>query len=342
MVEGEPFACRAPLQSSRITSPASHPYVQGTTEPPSLSMEELRRPCVRPGVEGAVFIGHAHQSRYPGRVSQTTAKPTTNQGGFGKLGVDLIFVLVIPYMLLQPKFPGMNFGFKDVIGSSITAYIVAALVPVSYTLFDVARTRVLNPITILAGSGALIGGALAFFRLTGATYALKDSYQSIFLALVMGGSLLLGRPFFRVFFQNAMAPSTGEHRSMLERLFSHPRVARALSLGTVAILVEAVLVGTLNFVVNYRTVVDTTFGSELFNKQVADANAIMRLPSLISSLVSFGLAFYLVTQGVSKAFPGVDLFEDHFWDALEKAQNPGPETTPDPGVALEPSEPKAV
>jgi ABC-type transport system substrate-binding protein len=273
------------------------------------------------------------------RVSQTTAKPSANQGGFGKLGVDLIFVLVIPYLLLQPKFPGMNFGFKDLIGSSITAYIVAALVPVTYTLIDVARTRVLNPITILAGSGALIGGALAFFQLTGATYALKDSYHSIFLALVMGGSLLIGRPFFRVFFQSAMAPNTPDHKSMLERLFSHPRVRLALTLATIVILLEAVLIGTLNFIVNYATVVDKVFGSEVFNQQVANANAIMRLPSLISSLISFGLAFYLVTQGVSKAFPGVDLFEDHFWDSLAKAQNPQPEAA---NAVLEPTEPTAV
>lgn len=271
-------------------------------------------------------MGCSKQSRYPEGVSQTTANPNTSQGGFGKLGVDLIFVLAIPYLLLQPQFPGMNFGFKDVIGGSITAYIVAALVPVTYTLVDVARTRVLNPITILAGSGALIGGALAFLRLTGATYALKDSYHSIFLALVMGGSLLLGRPFFRVFFQSAMAPNTPEHKSMLERLFGHPIVRRALVLATVVILIEAVLLGSLNFIVNHRIVVDTVFGSEVFNKQVADANAIMRIPSLISSLVSFGLAFYLVTQGVSKAWPGVELFEDHFWDQLEKAQNPQPET----------------
>jgi hypothetical protein len=273
-------------------------------------------------------IGNPSQSGYPVRVSQTTAKPSTNQGGFGKLGVDLIFVLAIPYLLLQPQFPGMNFGFKDVIGSSITAYIVAALVPVTYTLLDVARTHVLNPITILAGSGALIGGALAFFRLTGATYALKDSYHSIFLALVMGGSLILGRPFFRVFFQSAMAPNTPKHKSMLEHLFAHPRVRGALTLATAVILLEAVLIGALNFVVNYRIVVDRVFGSEVFNQQVANANAIMRLPSLISSLVSFGLAFYLVTQGVGKAFPGVDLFEEHFWDSLEKAQKPPLEPEP--------------
>ena len=284
-----------------------------------------------------MFICRSRQSGYPVGVTQTTAKPAANQGGFGKLGVDLIFVLAIPYLLLQPQFPGMNFGFKDLIGGSITAYIVAALVPVTYTLFDVARTRVLNPITILAGSGALIGGALAFLRLTGTTYALKDSYHSIFLALVMGGSLIVGRPFFRVFFQSAMAPNTPDHKSMLERLFTNPRVRRALVLATAVILIEAVLIGALNFVVNKEIVLDRTFGSEVFNQQVANANAIMRLPSLISSLISFGLAFYLVTQGVSKAFPGVDLFEDHFWDSLEKAQNPQPEHAP-----LEPAPSESV
>ncbi len=276
---------------------------------------------------------------YPFGVSQTqTSKPANTQGGFGKLGVDLIFVLAIPWLLLQPQFPGMNFGFKDIVGSSVAALIIAALVPVTYTLVDVARTRVLNPITVLVGSGAIIGGVLAFFQVTGSLYALKDSYHSIFLVMVMGGSLLLGKPFFQVFFRSALTPHTPQHKTMLERMFAHPGVQRALNLATLVILVEAVLLGTLNFVVNQRVVVDGTFGSEVFNTQVATANAIMRVPSLVSSLLAFGLAFYIVSNGIGKAWPGVRLFEDNFFETLERAQQPAPEPHAAPEQTHEPAE----
>ena len=251
----------------------------------------------------------------------TPAKPdASNQGGFRKLGLDLLFTLVIPNLLLGKTFPTLNFGFKDLVGSNVTTYVVAALVPVTYTLIDLARSRKFNPVTVLAGSSAMIGGALAFLQVSGAAFALKDSYGSIFLAFVMGGSLLIGRPFFRVFFQAILMPENDRQRSLLARMWAHPAVKGGLVLGTLVIFLEAVAMGGLNFYQNLRIVKDT-FGTDTFNEQVASVNLIMRVPSIVTSLGSFALAFYLVQQGVSKAYGGkVSLFDDGFFTALENAE----------------------
>jgi hypothetical protein len=260
-------------------------------------------------------------------VTQTTNTPST-QGGFTKIGLDLLFTLAIPNLLLGKTFPGMNFGFKDITGSSITAYVVAALVPVSYILFDLARTRKFNPVTLLAGSSAMIGGVLAFLQVSGAAFALKDSYSSIFLAVVMGGSLLIGRPFFKLFFATILMPANDSQRNVLTQVFTHPLVRRALILATLLIFLEAITMGSLNFWRNLVTVTDK-FGTDVFNEQVATVNAWMRPPSIITALVSFATAFYLVQQSVTQAFgEKVNLFDENFFESVQESlEGPKPEST---------------
>jgi hypothetical protein len=249
-------------------------------------------------------------------VTQTTDTPST-QGGFVKLGLDLLFTLAIPNLLLGKTFPGMNFGFKDITGSSVTAYVVAALVPVAYILFDLARTRKFNPVTLLAGSSAMIGGVLAFLQVSGAAFALKDSYSSIFLALVMGGSLLIGRPFFQLFFATILMPADDAQRGQLTRVFARPLVRRALVLATLVILLEAITMGSLNFWRNLVTVTDA-FGTDTFNEQVATVNVWMRPPSLLTSIASFAFAFFLVQRGVTRAFgEKANLFDETFFEAVQ-------------------------
>jgi hypothetical protein len=258
-------------------------------------------------------------------TANTPNSPST-QGGFLKIGLDLLFTLVIPNLLLGKTFPGMNFGFKDITGSSITAYVVAALVPVTYILIDLARTRKFNPVTLLAGSSAMIGGVLAFLQVSGAMFALKDSYSSIFLAVVMGGSLLIGRPFFKLFFATILMPANDQQRGLLARVFTHPMVRRALILATLVIFLEAITMGSLNFWRNLVTVTDK-FGTDVFNEQVATVNAWMRPPSIITSLVSFAMAFFLVQQSVTKAFgEKVNLFDENFFESVQESlEGPKPE-----------------
>jgi hypothetical protein len=279
----------------------------------------------KPILEPFPFVGS--NSRYPAQRMTQTANTQNTQGGFVKLGLDLLFTLVIPNLLLGKTFPGMNFGFKDITGSSVTAYVVAALVPVSYILFDLARTRKFNPITVLAGSSAMIGGVLAFLQVSGTAFALKDSYSSIFLAVVMGGSLLIGRPFFKLFFATILMPTNDAQRDLLTRVFTHRLVKRALILATLVIFFEAIAMGSLNFWRNLVTVTDH-FGTDVFNEQVATVNAWMRPPSIITSLVSFAVAFFLVQQGVTKAFgEKVNLFDENFFESVQESLE-GPKENP--------------
>jgi hypothetical protein len=256
---------------------------------------------------------------------EPTVRPARAGFRVPKIVVDLVFTFAIPVALLSPSLLGRDangegIGVSDLLGI-VPTYVIAGLIPALYILADTLRTRRLNPLTSLAATSALVGGLLAFLRVDGVAFALKDSYGSIVVALVMGGSLLLGRPFFGVILPAFLDEGDPARRASLGRLLGAPAVARAVRLATLVLLLESCLLGSLNFAVNL-SIVSERFGTKTFLAQIAQANTVMRPVSLVASLAAYGLAFYLLQRGVSQAFgPKARLFEDDLWDVLEQPQS---------------------
>jgi hypothetical protein len=251
----------------------------------------------------------------------TAAQTTAQKGQLKKLILDLIFTLAIPVALLSPNLLGKEtngdgIGFSKIFGP-VTTYIIAALIPVTYIAIDLFRTRVINPVTILAGSGALAGGALALFQFEGAAFALKDSYRHILTALVMGGSLVLGTPFFKFMLKVGLgAASPPEKQGFLERILNAPNTVKALRYATVIMMLEGLVFGVVNFLVNYR-IVTAKFGTTIFNAQIADANVKLYIPSLIATFIALGFAYYLVQRGIHQDFgKQVQLFDEDSWEKM--------------------------
>jgi hypothetical protein len=253
-------------------------------------------------------------------MSDATSTPA-QKNQLRKLILDLIFTLAIPVALLSPSLLGKDskgdgIGFSDILGT-VTTYIIAALIPVTYIAIDLFRTRVFNPVTLLAGSGALAGGALAFLRIDGAAFALKDSYRHILTALVMGGSLILGTPFFKFMLKVGLgAASPPNKQGFLERILNAPSTVKGLRYATIIMMIEGIIFGVVNFLVNYRIVI-AKFGTKDFNAQVATANATLYVPSLIATFIALGFAYYLVQRGIHQDFgKDVQLFDEDSWEKM--------------------------
>jgi hypothetical protein len=262
-----------------------------------------------------------------------------------KIVWDLIFTLLIPLAILSPSLSlgsihllgseldektgkVVGYGIPDLIGN-VPAYVLGALIPALYILIDTLRTRKINPVTLVAGSSAVVGGFLAFIQVDGWAFALKDSYRPIVFALVTGVSIALAKPFFAVILEVAMQDLTPERRPLLKKLLSAPNVKRGLTLGTLAIAVESTIMAVVNFLFNF-SIVTAKFGTKEFLGQVAQANATVYLPSTIASFAAFGLAYWLVQRGITQDFgKQAQLFDDHFWDALEpRGNDTAPTTSP--------------
>lgn len=233
--------------------------------------------------------------------------------GVPKTVWDLVFTLVIPILILSPNILGSGVSVAELFGGgtggNIRAYVVAALIPVAYVLVDLLVNRNVSPVALIGGAGAIFSGALAFWYVDGFWYAVKDSARSYLVGLFFLISAATRVPLFRVFLDAASIGEKPADRAATQQAMRDPGVHRGLVLGTVVFAVVDLIGGVVNSAVNYARVT-AKFGSDAFNAQVAEVNAIMRVPGLIISLVGVGLAIYLVQSAVKRRYgDGASLFE---------------------------------
>jgi hypothetical protein len=227
-----------------------------------------------------------------------------------KLFVDILMGAVIPILILN--------YLSGPLGAPM-AYLVSALVPVGWVFIDLFFiTKHFNFITSYIGLSAIVRGALAFWFVDGALFALKDSAGSIVAALVFAGSALIGRPIMQAFLVQALNPDTPEKKGQLGRLLAEAPVRRSLTYATLAVLAWNVVGGVINFFLNL-SIVTASFGTEAFNQQVAQVNAITRIALAIPEFLVFGVAFWLIYRTLYRILPaeeGKPQLESDIWDLV--------------------------
>ena len=242
-----------------------------------------------------------------------SAAPARPRSRVPKTVWDLVFTLVIPIMILSPNLLGEGIGIASLLGGgtggNIRAYLLAALIPVGYVLWDIVFNRNVSPVALIGGAGALVSGALAFWYVDGFWYAVKDSARSYLVGLAFLVSAGTRVPLFRVFLDAASIGEKPEGRAASAKALRDPAVHRGLVAGTLAFAVVDILGGVVNSFVNYERVT-AKFGTEAFNAQVAEVNAIMRLPGLGISLLGVFAAIYFVQKAVKARYgEGASVFE---------------------------------
>ena len=250
----------------------------------------------------------------PAQTPQDAPETTVaKKGGVPKTIWDLVFTLVIPILILSPNILGSGVSVANIAGGgtggNVRAYLLAAFVPVVYVLWDILVNRNVSPVALLGGATALFSGALAFWYVDGFWYAIKDSARPFLTAIFAFVSAATAYPLFRIFLDAASIAESPAHRAATQVAMKAAPVARALVQATLLFGVIDVIGGVVNSIVNYRIVV-ARFGSDDFNAQVAQANAVMRLPGLAISLIAAGLAFWLVQRAVTARYgQGASLLE---------------------------------
>jgi hypothetical protein len=232
-----------------------------------------------------------------------------------KLALDLVMGAVLPIVVLNT--------LTAPLGAPL-AYVIAALIPVGWVLLDLlAITRQFNAITAVAGLTALGNGALAFWFVDGVLFALKDTVGLLLYAALLAGSIAIGKPFLGPLFAQAVGATTPEQRHALDPVLCEPPVKRALSRGTLAVVAATLLAAAANIWLNIQ-IVTAAFGTEAFNQQVAQVNAITRLAFPIVTVGALGLAVLATYRAVFACLPalpeGQAWHEADIWELLRQRQ----------------------
>lgn len=166
--------------------------------------------------------------------------------GWTKLLLDIVMGAVVPIIILN--------NLTRPLGAPL-AYVLAALVPVSYVLIDTfAISRRFNAITTYVASTAIMNGVLAFWFVDGWQYALKDTAGLIVAAGLFFGSLLLGRPMFEFFAAQVFQPDTQQKERAFRALCTKPVVRQGLIAATVIVGTANLMLGVINFLLNLNIV----------------------------------------------------------------------------------------
>jgi hypothetical protein len=239
-----------------------------------------------------------------------------------KTVLDILMGAVIPILILS--------YLSETLGT-ITTYVVASLVPVSWVFLDLFLiTRRFNFITSYTGLFAVINGLLTFWFVDGLQYAIKDSVGFMVTVSLFGGSILIGKPFLKYFVIQSLNPDTPDRMQALDALLHERRVYRAVVTGSLIIAGVNVATGTINFFLNLA-IVTAPFGTEQFNQQVAQVNAITRIALNIPEVLGIVAAVWLIIYQMYRHLPseeGKHQIDSEFWDLVRlkedmQTQHPG-------------------
>ena len=231
-----------------------------------------------------------------------------------KLVLDILIGALAPVLIL--KYGTASMG-------TLPAYLTAAFVPVVWVLLDLfVMTRRFNFISAYAGFGAIMRGALAFWYVTGALFAFKDSASYLLAVLVFGLSAFVARPVTRSIAFQGLAPASPDEERSLEHLMDEPTVVRALKQSAIVIALTNFAAGVVNYVINFKIVV-APFNTPAFNDQVANVNAITRVVLVLPDMLALFWAFSLMYKAMYALLPAEasdDPKGDDFWTLVRRRE----------------------
>ena len=228
-------------------------------------------------------------------------KPQTIQ----KTLLDLLFTLIIPLMILSPNILGSGISVAELLGTertgNIRSYLLASLIPVIYVAWDILIKKNLSPIALFGSAGALVSGALTLWYVDGFWYATKDSMRVYLTGGLFIASAMTSMPLFKLFIDLMAMTEKEEDRELTISALDHRQVHRSLQHASLISGAGDLIYGVINSLYNYRHVT-ATFGSSDFNAQIAQVNAVMRVPGMIINMATYALALYLIQTGLRAVY----------------------------------------
>lgn len=152
--------------------------------------------------------------------------------------VNLVCNIVVPTVVL------MKFSTDRWLGP-VWGLVVALIFPIGYGIYDLARRKKTNFLSVLGFISVLLSGGLGLLKMDGWWFAVKDAAIPLLFGVAVVASLRTKRPLVRELLFNDQVIDTARvdaaldergHRSEFDRLLTRASIGLALSFGLSAVL----------------------------------------------------------------------------------------------------------
>lgn len=201
--------------------------------------------------------------------------------------------------------------------------VVALIFPLSYGIYDYVVRRKMNLFSIIGLVSVLLTGGLGLFKVDGIWFAVKEGA----IPLVFGAIVLISaktrRPLVREVLYNDQVIDVAKVDAALEQRGQRPEFERLLKRASVGLALSFLLSAILNFGLA-RYLLTSPAGTEEFNAQLGRMNMLNWPIIVLPSMVVTMLVFWRLMNGLTR-LTGLEL-DDIFHTAKSKAK-PQPETS---------------
>jgi hypothetical protein len=206
--------------------------------------------------------------------------------------VSILFNIALPAIILsklsEPERLGPNLSL-----------IAALALPLGYFLWDFAKTKKANFISVLGFVSILLTGGLGLMQLDGIWFAVKEAAIPAIIAIFLVGSLWTKYPLVRTVLYNDKIIDVEAVNARLIVSNNIPAFNKLLVVTTWFLASSFVLSSILNFVLAVMILKSPT-GTPEFNKELAEMTALSYPVIAIPSMAVTMLALWKMLSGLKK------------------------------------------
>jgi hypothetical protein len=195
--------------------------------------------------------------------------------------------------------------------------IVALVFPLSYGIYDFVVRKKTNLFSVIGLSSVLLTGGLGLFKVDGIWFAVKEAA----IPLLFGAAVLISartrRPLVRVVLYNDQVIDVPKVDAALEQRGQRGEFERLLKRASVGLALSFLLSAILNFGLA-RYLLTSPAGTEEFNAQLGRMNMLNWPVIVLPSMVVTMVVFWRLMSGLTR-LTGLEL-DEIFHSSKAKAQ----------------------
>ena len=206
--------------------------------------------------------------------------------------INLVCNLVVPTIVL------MKFSSDRWLGP-LWGLIVALIFPVGYGIYDLAKRKKTNFLSILGFISVLLSGGLALLKLGGMWFAVKDALLPTVIGLAVLASLRTKTPLVRELFMNEQLLDVAKVDAALAARGERERFEGLLRRASIWLALTFIASAPVSFALA-RYVLRSPPGTAEFNAELGRMHMLVWPVIALPSMAAMMVVFYRLMNGLTR------------------------------------------